>query len=996
MLIRRTFGALIVLLCAALPASAQYRFDSWTASDGLPQNIVMAIHQTRDGYLWLATLDGLVRFDGMRFRVFDKSTAPGIRSNRFNSLYEDSHGGLWVGTENSGVTRYAGGRFTTYTTEDGLPQNWIRGITGDETGRVWVLAGGRIMRWEGDRFRAVELGEFGEFAETNAEFVGSTWDSSVFWAVDGTRLYRFAGGQLTTLNLPHVLPRGSNDRVAEDPSGKIWIGTKGGGPVAVDAVTGLLARTTRPQTVIAWRNGNERLSEILLDDTLVRSVNLPPANRLESIPVNKSFEDREGNLWLATNGHGLYRVRRQAVSSYTAEQGLLGTNVNAIFQDSSGAVWAGLWNSGVCRIAGGKVESFTLRDGIRTGLVTAILEDRAGRLWVSGYHHNNGGLCLLRGGRFVEPDDHIIPDNTRAVVIYEDGDEALWFGTERGLVRYEGGATKIYTAADGLAGDDVRVIVPSVAGGMWIGAYGGLSRFKDGRFDGWTERDGLPSDHVRALYEDSDGVLWIGTYDGGLGRFQDGKFTRYTTADGLFSNGVFQILEDTHGDFWMGCNRGIYRVSKRELNEFAAGHLSAITSVAYGESDGMPNAECNGGFWPAGIKARDGKLWFPTQGGLAVIDPEALPSNPNPPPVVIETLLLDGSPASFDRPVRVAPGEASVEIQYTALSFVNSEHLRFKYKLDGLDRDWVDAGTRRVAYYPHLPPGEYTFTVLAANRDGIWSPEGSTLSIVVPPPFYRTWWFAALTVLALAGIVAFAWRRRAARWRERQSAQQEFTRQLIASQEGERKRIAAELHDSLGQNLLIIKNWAVLGLNRIAAEDPARDQLAEISTTATLSIEEVRTIAHNLRPYQLDRIGLTRTLDELVSRAAASSGIKFETDLAPLDGTLSKEAEIGLYRIVQEGINNIINHSGAGEARVSVELEGRAVRLTIADNGRGFSPEANAAAGGRREATRRGFGLTGLDERARLLGGRLRIDSAPGKGTTITMTLDTHENGHVH
>jgi streptogramin lyase len=295
--------------------------------------------------------------------------------------------------------------------------------------------------------------------------------------------------------------------------------------------------------------------------------------------------------------------------------------------------------------------------------------------------------------------------------------------------------SKLLTDQDGLAGEDVRVIMDGSAGDLWIGGYGGLTRLRAGQFKRWTERDGLPSDMVRALYRDSDGIIWIGTYDGGLGRFQDGKFTRYTTSEGLFNNGVFQILEDARGNFWMSSNRGIYRVSKRDLNEFAAGAHTGITSVAYGRSDGMLNVECNGGFSPAGVKARDGKLWFPTQDGVAVIDPEAVPSNRRPPPVVIESFLLDRVPTPLAGSLRIAPDKTNFEIQYTALSFIDSQQIRFKYKLEALDSGWVDAGARRAAYYSHVPPGDYVFRVIARNSDGAWNTEGSSLEMTVLAPY---------------------------------------------------------------------------------------------------------------------------------------------------------------------------------------------------------------------------------------------------------------------
>ena len=291
----------------------------------------------------------------------------------------------------------------------------------------------------------------------------------------------------------------------------------------------------------------------------------------------------------------------------------------------------------------------------------------------------------------------------------------------------------------------------------------------------------------------------------------------------MFENGVFQILEDSRGNLWMSCNHGVYRVSKRELNDFAAGKRSSITSMAYGKSDGMLSLECNGGYWPAAIKARDGKLWFPTQDGVAVVDPAAVSINLRPPPVVIESCLVDRAPMPVDRPVRIEPGQDNIEIQYTGLSFVDSEHIQFKYRLEGLDRDWIDAGMRRTAYYSHLPAGNYLFKVIAANSDGIWNTEGRSLPVVVLQRFYRTWWFLTLASLLAAGSLLLAWKYRISQLERANALQHVFSRQLIASQESERKRIAAELHDSLGQHLVVIKNLALISLSNQAsgaAADP--------------------------------------------------------------------------------------------------------------------------------------------------------------------------------
>jgi signal transduction histidine kinase len=577
----------------------------------------------------------------------------------------------------------------------------------------------------------------------------------------------------------------------------------------------------------------------------------------------------------------------------------------------------------------------------------------------------------------------------------EDRAGAYWAGSDTGVLRYRNGVVTHYTTKDGLAGDDTKVIIPDAAGGLWLGSYGGLTYYKDGKFVAWTERDGLPGATVRALKQDADGSLWIGTYDSGLGRFKDGHFTRYTKKDGLYDDGVFQILEDDSGWFWMSCNRGIYRVRKQELNDFADGKIKTITSLAYNQSDGMPSAECNGGRWPAGVKTRDGKLWFPTMGGVAMIDPASIRTNMQPPPVVIEEMRINNQPVALESwesairspqsAIRVEPGQENFEIQYTALSFINSENLRFKYKLEGGDHDWVDPGVRRTAYYSHVAPGDYVFTVVASNSDGVWNTTGASLRITIVPRFWQTWWFYLLVMAGFTGGAVLAYRLRVAKLEREREAQEAFSKQLLDSQERERGRIAAELHDGLGQDLLIIKNRALVGLNLKPADESVREQLEEISTATSAAIEGVRDISWNLRPYQLDELGLSKAIESIINRASRSSEARFTHEIDDLDKLFEPESEINLYRIVQECINNILKHSKATEARVIIRREASNLSLTVSDNGQGFDLESLAAQEGKQGP--RGFGMTGLTERARMLGGRLSVQSAPGQGTTVSLTI---------
>ncbi len=979
---------MLVAVRSVSAAPAQYHIDSWTTDNGLPQNIIRDVCQTPDGYLWLATMDGLVRFDGVRFVVFNRSNTPGILGNRYTSLYCKRSGEFWAGTESTGVTRYRQGRFTTYTTQQGLPSNLVPGVTGDESGHIWALSHTSIVQWNEGDARFIELpsekSKYNYFLDSDERFG--------FWGINGDDLRLFVRGKVFHYPLPREWPRGAQTAAGQDLNGIIWLATpdgrlaklSGGHWSKIIRTSGGETRLPLPGDLAStYRDSRGNLWNIAVAPDPVtglrRYLSLPSRGQSLKIAFNSFYEDREGSIWLATDGQGLYRIRRQAISVFSKEDGLPGRNIYPIYQDRIGAIWIGTWDAGLVRFRGGKLTTFSIADGLLSRRINSIFEDRDGALWVA----TPAGLQRMQNGRFELVRNESLQGRDEVRAIHQDREGTLWFGTYQGLVRCQNGDWSVITAKDGLASDDARVIIDGRAGNLWIGGYGGLTSLEHGKFKRWTQADGLPSNTVRSLYEDGDGVLWIGTYDGGLGRLENDRLTRYTVREGLFNNGVFQILEDSRGYLWMSCNRGIYRALKSELNEFARGKRRAISSIAYGKSEGMRNAECNGGLCPAGIRASDGKLWFPTQDGVAVIDPERVTVNLRPPPVVIESVAVDRQPVEVDKVLRIPPGRQNLEIQYTALSLLNSDQIKFKYKLESLDRDWVEAGVRRTAFYSHLPPGNYVFTVIAANSDGVWNTQGKSLPVLVLPPFYRTWWFMSLAFAAAAGAGWLAWQVRESQLRRGHAAQQAFSRQLIASQEAERKRIAGELHDSLGQSLAIIKNRALLSLSTPSDHERALEQLREISEASTEAIGELKEIAHDLRPYQLDRLGFTSAIESMIRNMAEACDLRLTLQLDGIDGLFSSEEEINFFRIVQESINNLVKHAEATEAAVTIRKNAGIVQIVVRDNGRGFVPGAEAVNSG----IRRGFGLTGMAERARLLGGSCDVSSVPGQGTTITIAL---------
>jgi ligand-binding sensor domain-containing protein/signal transduction histidine kinase len=973
-----------IFLATPNAAQAQYQVESWTTDNGLPQNTVHSILQTRDGYLWLATLDGLVRYDGVKFTVFNKNNTKGINSNRFTQLIVDAHDNLWIGTESSGVTRYHNGAFQTYAIAGEAQRQPIWNLVLNNQGELVVSTELGIVRWNGEKFVAHQA----LAGETKGSIL--LWGKDgAFWYANGRTLHRFKDGRTSDYHLAGAEKESTLHDLYEDREGRLWVGTVSAGLLLIEnehlmvytVKDGLPSNHISPR--IEDKDGNlwavtAQGAVIFSDGKISR---LTTEQGLSDNALSAIYPDREGNVWIGTYYRGLNRLSRQSVTFYTKENGLAADIVHPIYEDREGSVWLG--GKSLTRWRDGRFGQVPGREKLPQE-VTAIHQDRQGRLWFGSW----GGAYYYENGKFTDFTDKFAA-TPQLADIHEDRYGTLWFASTMGLFRYRNGAMARLTTNEGLAGNEVKVICEAHDGTLWIGTYGGLTQLKDGVFASFTTSTGLASNLVRSLYEDKDGVLWIGSYDGGLTRLKDGKFTRYTTNDGLFNDGVFQILEDGGGNLWISCNRGIYRVAKQQLNDFAEGRISRINSTAYGKADGLLETECNGGQQPAGIRARDGKLWFPTQRGVAVIDPGAIKTNPQAPPVLIESFAANGvTSATLGSVIEVPTTTENLEIAYTGLSFTKPEQMRFKYRMSGLDSDWVDADARRTAYYSHLPPGEYDFTVIAANSDGIWNNEGASVRVHVVPPFYRTRWFLILS-LGLMGSAAFLFYRwRIAQLKKEQAAQQAFSQHLIESEEAERKRIAVELHDGLGQSLVVIKNRALIGLNTPDNHDRLLSQMGEISEAASAAMSEVRGIARNLHPYQLDYLGLTAALKTMIESVADVSNIAFTTEIDELDGELPKAAEINLYRIVQEALNNVVKHSAATKVRVSLKKTGRSLDVVVEDNGKGFATDAKRPTPG--------LGLVGINERARMLHARHEIRSAPGKGTTVVLQMNLPEKSHEH
>jgi PAS domain S-box-containing protein len=734
----------------------QYIHDVWQKGDGLPQLTINAIAQTRDGYIWVATQEGLARFDGVTFTVFDRKKIKEIKHNNIFALYEDKNGIIWIGTA-GGLNRLEEKKFTVYTTIDGLSNDFVRSIHEDRQGNLWIGTDNGLSLFKNNKF-------------TNYTTKNGLSSNSVIsiledrrgnlWIGTNKGLNRFQDGKFTRFTTNNGLSDDNVRSIYEDSEENLWIGTFGGGINRFKdgefTVYNTNAGLSNDFVLVVygdkmgnlWIGTNEGLNRFK-DGKFTA---LTAKEGLSDNVVQSICEDREGNLWIGTYSGGLNRLKDGKFITYTTAEGLSADLAFPVYQDRQGSIWIGTYGGGLNRLHEGKFTSYTKKDGLANNNIRSICEDREGSLWISTY---GSGIARFKDGKFTcfTTSEGLSENNVR--VIYEDSRGRIWIGTYGGgLNRFANGKFIVYNTRNGLSDDFVMIIFEDKKKNLWIGTRAGLNRFNDGKFTTYTIKDGLSNNSVFALYEDREGCLWIGTYGGGLNRLKDRKFTSYTTNEGLFDDVVFRILEDGKGNLWMNCNKGIFSVNKKELNDFADGKINSITCISYNEDDGMKSSECSGGSYPAGWKTRDGKLWFPTVKGVTVIDPGNIKINMRPPPVIIEQVIVDGEPMEPGAGIKFPPGKKNFEFHYTGLSFIAPKKVKFKYKLTGYNQKWIDAETRRIAYYTSIPPGHYHFKVIACNNDGVWNETGAVFKFDLKPYFYQTWWFyfSCGLLLVLSGI----------------------------------------------------------------------------------------------------------------------------------------------------------------------------------------------------------------------------------------------------
>jgi len=960
---------LFALLAGASPApvaapagpGGPYIARTWGTADGLPQNTVTSAVQTRDGYLWLGTFGGLARFDGQAFTVFNPDNTPGLASARIVVLHEDRRGALWIGTE-SGLTKYDGGRFTSYTTRDGLPHLNILSLLDDSRGRLWIGTGDGLVRFDGGTFERVPIDPLARVVLALAETPdGDVWVSatngiarfrhgdtpSVVTSAFATMMFVDAEGRLW-LGGPLLMrwkpSTGSSQGgrfvdvrltsqpadfdelagVAEDREGALWIGTRGGGVYRC-------REGTPVQTVVKGTTGATRALRV----------------------------DREGNIWFGTDVGGLTRLKPRQVFSYPYASPT-GQSVGPIVGDGADGVWVG----GTC----GHLLHF--HDGVfdrplMDGCIWTLLRDPDGALWTGA---GGAGLRRIAGGRATDYTRADGVDYNIVTALARDRDGTLWVGHEAGLSRFEDGRFTDVGRDDGLR-HRVLCIEQDRAGALWIGGADGVFRLTGGRVtQHYTTTEGLSHNHVRAIHEDADGVLWIGTYGGGLNRLENGRFTSYGLKEGLPDNAVSRIIEDERGNLWMSGNRGVFRVARAQLNDFARGRIPYLTSVTYGTADGMIIEETNGGS-PAGWRTPDGRLWFPTIKGLVGIVPVA--GAAKTPAVVMEHAIANGRSVDRAALASLGPGSVDAEFHYTAIDLGAAEKTRFRYRLTNYDAAWIDSGTRRVAYYTKLPPGRYQFEVMATDSDGAWSTTPARVAVVVAP----FWWqrrpvIAAAFVLLLAGTALAARSLSLRRARARMAA---LEREQALDRE--RTRIARDLHDDLGAHLSHIAIMAESGSRSdgtIAREARAVVQkMDELVWAVNARNDTVESFAYYVAQFT----------EEHAVHAGLRCRLMLPSELPAR--TLNAEIRRHLYLAVKEAITNAIKHARASELRLALRLDGDRLVVDVADDGRGLPADLDP----------NGNGLKNFRERMAAAGGTVAVTSVPGGGTQLTFTTPLEPPG---
>ena len=995
---------------------AELQLAQWTKSDGLPTNTLIDVVQTRRGYVWVAGFGGAARFDGVVFESFNQQLTPELEASSFYEVL-DLDETILLASQGAGIWKLENNRFAPAAA--GQPGSQVRCLHRDSSGVVWAgFADRGVARLEGDRW--ISVGE-PELAGVTVRDIVETAGGVLWIGTEGRGLARLEGDRPEIFTTASGLVDDSVSGLAEAADGGLWIGTQSGlsrlrdGEIStVPGFAGLeIFDLAEDDYGSLWVAAEQGLFRRHRGTGRVERLAEHRGRSLRSI--NGLALDHEGGVWISSYTSGLFQLRESAFVSWTRAEGLASDRVNSVFQRRDGSILVGADQGIVQVLERGELSRLPLARPLPEVRVRNFLEDRAGDLWISSYA---GVLKVGKSEQVLSTTDGGLPTN-KARFVHEDRAGRRWIGTRgAGLVEMTGdGRFEMPIAPGTLASDFVLALAEDPTGRLLIGTQGGLSVLQDdGGIHSFTTADGLPGNLVFNIRVDAEGAAWLAT-TGGLARFVDGRIDAWTVRQGLPAEAVYDSVEDDLGHLWLTSSEGVIRVRKSELDELFAGARTRIEARLFDASDGMADPQCTGGARIA--IGSDGGLWFPTMGGLSRVDPRRIPANPIAPPVFVRSVRVDGKTIDREAPpgelVAIGPGARRFEFSFSALSFQAPSKVDVRYRLDGFDDDWMRAGRRRTATYTQLPPGEFAFRVIAANRDGVWNDRGASFAFRVRPHYTQRPAFLLLVALALVAVPwpIFRWRLRIAQRRS------DRLQELLSEQrrlESERARLVGELerrneqlenlthavsHD-LKSPLVTIHGFVGALERDIAEAAPERVErdLGHIrKATAYMGslleqLNRVRRLESSEAPHE--RVDLARLAREALAAVAGRIQarriqVEVDSEMPPVFGD-----RLQLTEVLQNLLDNAARFVG-DQPNPRIEIgwrrDGNESVFFVRDNGIGIEPRYQEQVFGlfqrldhRHEGT--GVGLTIVKRVVEAHGGRVWVESeGQGTGTAFCFTL---------
>lgn len=978
---------------------------TWQTDEGLPDNIVSGVAQTADGYLWVATYSGLARFDGVRFREFAPASAVGVPSGTIYAMVIDRHGRLWLAKNNGVVVCVDGGKTQVFSPSDGsLILKRAREMVEDSEGDIWVSFDDQhLYRIHEGRMQAM-------FASadlpTNTPWWMASEKNGQLWFAKGNQVGIIRKGGFTTLlNLTN-----SPSRIAGSGSGGIWIMV--GTELFKYREGGLLEKVTEVQQKLVAEFGPllfEDHSGALWFGTRVAGLFRYENGRTEAVtsPHYEIWcltEDREGSIWAGTRGGGLRRLRPRVVEVQDVIPGEAIEAVNSVCEDTDKNIWVAAGDNLLLRNQGaGWVTMSTNLEWATLGPLCVAADPRGG-IWLGT--RNAGVFRSGHGSRLnLRQSDGLASDYVRSLLVTDSGD--VWIGTDSpgALQRFRGGKLRTFDLPAG--SQRISAMAVDDAGVFWATTIGGhLLRAEGDSLVDETPKNLSVTREFRCLCATPDRSLWIGSAGMGLLRLKAGQITQYRVEQGLQENYIAQMVADSNGRLWFAGNRGIFSVKQGDFDEVNDGRLAKVRSMAFGKEQGLPALQPNKSYWPGALRSSDGRLWIPTLTGLAVVDPSQLKHRKGSPPVMIELVTVDGQIAaasefqilvgksnslarfefSTNEPqIELLPGHQQVEFEFTSLTLASPENLKFKYRLEGLDKNWVDCGARRTANYSHLPPGKYRFVVIACDSQGSWNETGAALSVTALPNYWETVWFRVGRVVfsagLLAGLVAIVIRQRYRRRLERLEQRRGLER--------ERARIAQDLHDDLGAGLVEISFGSELAQDTSLSQDESREHAREIGSRAREMVTALDEIVWAVNPKHDDVSSMATYFCQYAQNFLKPTPVRCHLDVAKAlpAAPLNAEQRHNFFLAFKEALCNVVQHSGAKDLRLAISVQDDLLVVSVGDNGCGLDLTAP------RERTG-ADGLGNMRRRLQQLNGRCELTSSPGQGMIVTFKVPLR--GIVH